>query len=192
MLTQEELLEQIIAQIPAIDLDSEEDADLEVAFDEEYQDQREAELQVWANKLPVSAIPTLLDIINLPQDTQHELSPNGNGNEICGIAIDGLVVMGERFPDEVEAAFLKLLSNEDTQGLALEGIAIWESPRMLPVLADVLEGTDDSEIAYLVGAALYAIGGEEGIRLLKRLKEKFADDEEVVQQTEDAIELLED
>jgi hypothetical protein len=185
MLTQEELLEQIIALCPEIDLDADE------PDDEELERQQEA-LAEWAEELPESAIPILVNIIQLPQEEQNDLSPNGNGNEICGVAIDSIVHLGEKYPDAVEAAFLKLLSTEDTIGIALEGIALWEDTRMLPILEDVLEGTDDPEIAYLIGAALYAIDGPEAIRLLKELKEKFKDDPEVVEQTEQALEMLED
>ena len=193
MATKEELLDQIIALIPDVDPDAVDETDVDFDdFDVEAQELREAELVEWANGLPVSSIPLLLDIIRMPQDQQDQLSPNGNGNEICGVAIDGLTLLGERYPDEVASAFRLLLEDEDTQALALEGIALWESPIMLPTLGDLLENTDDPEIAYLIGAALYAIGDDEAVRLLKRILVRFADHEDVVEQTEQALEMLED
>ncbi len=190
MSTQEELLEDIIALIPAVDPDElDEDQD---DFDFEAQEELEADLAEWASELNAASVPALLNIIRMPQAELDKLSPNGNGNEICGVAIDGLALIGDRHPDEVAKAFQQLLEDDDTQALALEGIAMWESPLMLPTRGDVLENTDDPEIAYLIGAALYAIGDAEAVRLLKRILVRFADHEEVVEQTEQALEMLED
>lgn len=193
MSAQEELLDQIIALIPAFDPDASDEFDEDLDdLDVEEQERREAELIEWASDLNADAIPVLLDIIKMPQEKQDKLSPNGNGNEICGVAIDALALLGERHPEEVASAFRLLLEDEDTQALALEGIAIWESPVMLPTLGDLLENTEDPEIAYLIGAALFAIGDAEAVRLLKRILVRFADHEDVVEQTEQALEMLED
>jgi hypothetical protein len=185
MLTQEELLDQVTALCPKIDL-GEEDVDIEVL------EQRGSALVAWAQTLPESAIAPLLALILLPQEAQNELSPNGNGNEICGIAIDAIVVLGPRYPETAAAAFVTMLNQEDTVGLALEGIELWEDSRMLPEIAALIERTTDPENGYLICQALFAIDGEEALQQLKRLQEKFADDEGLAEHIQSTIHALEE
>jgi hypothetical protein len=186
----EDLLQQVLALCSKIDLD---DDDVQVDDDTlaEMESQQE-NLQIWADTLTDKAVPALVELICMPQEEQNALSPNGNGNEICGVAMDALINIGSRHPEPVQAALELLLTREDTVGLALEGVELWEERRMLPAVAGVVERNEDTDIAYLLAGVLYALDGPEAVRLLKILLVKFEDDAELVEQIEEVINAIED